>query len=156
MGANFLLFYLYRVEWFYFVGAVFLAFYAIYDLLYMHVNRTAFLAGYAVSLPILIYRTFVVGVLPYSLLEASGVILIIVLVNRIKKSFGFADILVIAFMAFYTVQWKLLIGVYAAFILGAVAGIAYAIVARKKNFKFYIPFLPFLYIGFVFTVCFLL
>lgn len=156
LGFNFLLFFLNGLMWPLFIASSMMFFLAVYDMEKMEVPQAVFIVCFAVALPIFVYTQINSGILLIQpLVEALAVAVMIVLINAIKKSFGIADILAILLLGFFVNEWQILKLVYSAIVIGAIVGVFYVLLTKKST-KTYIPFLPFIYAGFVFTVGFLL
>jgi prepilin signal peptidase PulO-like enzyme (type II secretory pathway) len=81
----------------------------------------------------------------FSAIGASGFFLIIYLISR-GKWIGFGDVKFGFFMGIFLGFPNILVGLYSAFMIGAIIGVG-LILAKRKKMKSEIPFGPFLIIG---------
>jgi len=94
------------------------------------------------------YRYFSGDISAIPLIEAALLSLMLFCINILKKSFGFGDILVIFLMSFFAQEYNVTKAFFIAAILGAIVGLF--LIAKDKSWrKRYIPFIPFLAMGFV-------
>ena len=81
----------------------------------------------------------------FSAIGASGFFLIIYLISR-GKWIGFGDVKFGFFMGIFLGFPNIIVGLYSAFMIGAIIGVCLIIFGRKK-FSSEVPFGPFLIVG---------
>jgi len=85
------------------------------------------------------------------LLVSAIISIVFLLINLSKKSFGLGDILIIVFVGLFLSYKLVILFLLGAIFSGALYGV-YLVIKDRKNLKATIPFVPFLYLGFVISV----
>jgi prepilin signal peptidase PulO-like enzyme (type II secretory pathway) len=172
LGINFILPFITYVPWNHFILSVLLYFLASFDILFMKMPKKVvhillglsllyylyriaevFFINYgAYKLPIILgqpvlMRTWIWFFLP--LAEALLISAFLYLMNKVKKSFGFGDTLILVLIALWTQRIPFVtLSFFGAVVLGALISIP--IIIRNKDWRGkYIPFVPLLYLSFL-------
>jgi len=150
LGINFVTFFLIGVPVISYFIAVALYFLALYDFYYSGFPKFI-MNSYLIIALVFAIVTLVVDfsyASLYAFAVAASISVGFLILNRIKESFGLGDILVFLFLGLLLPVDQLLITIFLSIVFGAIGGII-LILLRKANRKSKIPFVPFIYTGYV-------
>ncbi len=153
LGVIFLTFAFLKIPLLYFLFVLILYFWAVYDFHFQNIPKKITDVLLIMSFFYWIVHLF----LDFSLLQIYPILfslvmaLVIFLISLKKTVFGLGDILVIVVLAFWLKANLFFPTLFFSFMIGAVFSI-FLIIKSKSYLKKYIPFLPFLFLGFVFAL----
>ncbi len=153
LALIFFLFILLGVSPLYFIFLILLFFWGTYDFYYQNIPKritdVILFFSFVFWLFIIVFDFELIRV--YPALFVAVFALFIYILSLKKTVFGLGDILVFLALAFW-LEWALFLStVVYTFILGGVFGLLLVLV-NKKYLKEYIPFLPFVFLGFVLAI----
>ncbi len=153
LGLSFLFFYFISAPMIFFVLLLILYFWAVSDFHYQsipkHITDFILVVSFVIWILFLIYDFDFNRIYPPLL--SLGMALIIYLVSFKKKIFGLGDVIIFFVLAFWF-EISLFISVLLySIVLGGLFGLAFSLKDRKF-LKGYIPFLPFIFFGFILTL----
>lgn len=148
LGLSFLLMYLYSIPFFFFILVIFLFILSYYDSISMSVPRL--IVHILLVISILIF--FFLQLIPFNIIVPLIICIFLLLVNIIKKSFGFGDILILFSVGILQTPKQMV----CTFWLGVLIALLYSviIIIRKKIDikKAKVPMVPFFSIAFVISL----
>jgi leader peptidase (prepilin peptidase)/N-methyltransferase len=89
----------------------------------------------------------------YSVFVAGGISIMIIILNRLKESFGVGDILVYLFLGFLIPFQQLILVLVLSLIVGGIVAFALLVVGKVDR-KSKIPFVPFIFVAYVLSFVF--
>jgi prepilin signal peptidase PulO-like enzyme (type II secretory pathway) len=153
LGSTFTIFFLFNINIIFYVFLLILYFWFVYDLYYQSIpkNITDFIliASLIYWIANLIYDFDLLKI--YPVIISLGILLIIVLASLRKKLFGLGDLIVLLILAFWLQMDFFLNTLLYSIVIGGLFSIG-LVLKDRKYFKKYIPFLPFVFFGFVLSV----
>ena len=124
-----------------------------FDVLYRAVPKWLIHLGLVVGVLYSIWKYLAGAELVLSGLFVAAIVSgVFLLLNLLKKSFGLGDLLIIIFVGLFLSHEFVILFLLGAVFSGALYGV-FLVIKDRKNLKATIPFVPFLYIGFVISVC---
>lgn len=157
LGLVFASFFLYDIPPIYYLFLIILYFFAAYDFHYKSIPKqitdVILLSSFVYWLILLFFQYDINRV--FSVLMFFLLALIIYLLSLKKKAFGLGDILVIAILAFWLELDLFLLTLLSSFVVGGIFSLL-LVFKDRSYFKKYIPFLPFIFLGFVIANIFFL
>jgi leader peptidase (prepilin peptidase)/N-methyltransferase len=150
LGVIFVLFFLTNQPVYFYPVLCFLYLFSLSDMEFMAIPQTFVHTGLIYAFALLVYM-FVTKGDTNSIVLGIIVSATITLVNYFKKSFGVGDLLIILMISFVLPIESFIIFLFASIVLGGVIS-AMLVAFDKKWLKQYLPFVPFLLLGFIFTV----
>lgn len=150
LGSTFVLFFVFRFEIISFVFLLVLYFWFVYDFKYKSIPKKItdiiLVMSFVYWLIFLIYQFDLSKI--YPVIISLALLLIIYIASFWKKLFGIGDMLVIVALSFWLDMQLFVSTLLYSIIVGGVFSIF--LVLKDKNYmKKYIPFLPFIFFGFI-------
>ncbi len=150
LATTFLLFFLFEVPYFLFILLVLIYFFAVYDFHYHSIPKS--ITDIILILSFFYWFTFLL--LDYDVSSIYPVLLVLFLwlllflFSRKKTLFGLGDILLLFIFAFWLEIELFLLVLFLSFFVGGIFSL-FLVIKDKTYLKKYIPFIPFLFVGFV-------
>jgi len=150
LAITFLFFFLFQVPYYLFILLILIYFFAVYDFHYNSIPKS--ITDIILTLSFFYWFTFLL--LDYDVSRIYPVLLVLFfwfllfLFSRKKVLFGLGDILLLFIFAFWLEMELFLLVLFLSFLVGGIFSL-FLVIKDKTYFKKYIPFIPFLFIGFV-------
>lgn len=151
LGVLFVVFYFSGFEIVQYLGLLMLFFATLFDLKIQGVPKTLMNYMLGVSVIVLMIKLLTGAVGLIVLFELVLLLALLIGINAVKKAFGEADMIALVIIAAFSQELGLFQTFMVATVLGAMVSIVMLIIDRK-NLKKTVPFLPFLFAGWLFTL----
>jgi leader peptidase (prepilin peptidase) / N-methyltransferase len=150
LGVLFVLLFFTNQPFYYYPLLSFLFLFTLSDLEFMEIPKDFIHYGLIFAFIVFVYQLIVAGTIAAVII---GLILTIVflILNKIKYSFGFGDILIFLMMSMILDVGDYLLFLFVTFLTGALVSLM-LVAFDKSILKKYIPFVPFILLGFIFTL----
>ncbi len=150
LGIFFVGIFLVGLPYYYFIFIAIFFLLVSFDVMYMEIPATVFHVAIFFAALFAVLQLFAgdsVVLYIISLVEAGAISVLLILVNKIKRAFGEADMLIFFYTAlFHGIPFYVTKSFIATIILAGLFSIALVIVDRRW-LKKYIPLLPFIFLG---------
>lgn len=154
LGMSFVLFILYSIPFYYFLLLIFLFILSYYDVNEFGIPKTLTHIFLGLAVVIFLYLFFTQSISLLNLVPTTALVLLLILLNFIKKSFGLGDILILFGIGIFFTPLRFIIFFWLCVILALFYSLITAAIKRKKIKGMKVPMLPFITIAFVITIIF--
>jgi prepilin signal peptidase PulO-like enzyme (type II secretory pathway) len=150
LGIIFVLFFLLRIDIVFYVFLLILYFWFVYDLYYKSIPKkitdVILIVSFFYWIASLLYNFDLTKI--YPVIISLSILLIVYVASFRKKLFGIGDMIVILILAFWLDLSIFVNALLYSLIIGGLFSIA-LVIKDRSYMKKYIPFIPFLFFGFV-------
>jgi leader peptidase (prepilin peptidase) / N-methyltransferase len=152
LGLFFLLFWILNIPIYFFLLLIILYFFAVYDFHYRSIPKSitdvVLIFSFLYWFALLLLDYDINRVIPVVILLFLSFLLLVF--SRKKTLFGLGDVFILAILAFWIEVNLFLPILFLSFVIGGLFSLA-LVVKNKAYLKKYIPFIPFVFFGFVFA-----